>query len=309
MRIKDTIKVLQPVRYSLKRDRWIYIPQNSELITPPPSSFGVITWNVQWDAQWPIRRLTRALSHIQRVVLDCESDEQPEPCCILLQEVHVNAFEVLLMSEWVQENFVVVPASPNKWPNRAMYGNVTLVSRTLPTLRTRQIEFGMTQMNRTALYVDLQLSTPGPETETVIFRVCNTHLESMPYGAPARKDQLGLVSQFLKDEEAELHGGLVAGDMNAVSHSDETLPRIVGLADAWKGKGKEKEGSVDSDSTLGQQPDIEFARVRTDKILYVASSRYRVEEPRVICQGVKLEDSFVSDHSGLMVRVHLLESD
>jgi tyrosyl-DNA phosphodiesterase 2 len=302
MRIKDTIKVLQPIRYSLKRDRWIYIPKNSELITQPPSSFAVITWNVQWNKEWPIRRLTRALSHIQRVVLECESDEQPEPCCILLQEVHANAFEVLLMNGWVQDNFVVVPASPNKWPNHAMYGNVILVSRTLPTLRTRQIEFGMTQMDRMAVYVDLQLSTPEPETETVIFRVCNTQLESAMYGAPARKDQLGLVSQFLKDEEAELHGGLVAGDMNAVSHSDEILPRIVGLADAWKGKGKKKEGSVDSEDLWG---DTEFTVGRTDKILYVPSSGYRVEEARMICQGVKLEDSFVSDHVGVMARVHL----
>src|SRR5271154_6445798 len=135
MKKKDEIRTLQGIRYSYRRDRWINVSQSAKVVTPLPSTFDVLTWNVQHDGPDPIRRLTRALSYIQREVLDRENGERPDPCCIVLQEVHMNAFDVLLISEWVQDNFVIVPASPRKWPNRAVHGNVVLVSRTIPVLR------------------------------------------------------------------------------------------------------------------------------------------------------------------------------
>jgi tyrosyl-DNA phosphodiesterase 2 len=302
---EDNVKDLQAIRYSVKRDRWIHTSKRAKLTTPLPTSFNVLTWNVQHDAPDPIRRLTRALTHIRAEVLKCEKKQKPEPCCILLQEVHLNAFEVFLVSEWVQDNFVVVPSSPHRWPNRSMYGTVTLVSRTIPLVAAHQIEFATSKMARTAMYTDLQLGFPGKEDETVTFRVCNTHLESLML-TKTRDHQMRVIADLVNDAEGGLRGGLVAGDMNALTPSDMSLPEKFGLKDAWKGK--QKAGDDDEEGfTWGFQNRGQFPPARMDKVLYSPAPGFTVAQPHVVCVGVKLREEWVSDHYGLLARVRLVE--
>ena len=241
------------------------------------------------------------LGYIQKDVFRCKAGETPEPCCILLQEVHVRAFHVILDNDWVRKHFTITPVTPEKWPNRSVYGNVTLVSRSIPVSQAWSLEFGGSEMSRNAFLVDLKLDVPEHGTPPVTLRVANTHLESLPRGAGSRPLQMSLIAKLLK--ESGLHGGIVGGDMNAIGPSDIPIVANVGLVDAWQGDDEDEDGY-----TWGYQPpDRQFPPGRLDKILMTPGRRMEVEEPRKVGVGVKTVDgAWTSDHFGLLTRVSML---
>jgi len=265
-----------------------------------PSTLRLLTWNVDFLTENASERLGAALGHIQRDVFRCRAGEGPEPCCILLQEVHIEAFHVILDNEWVRQHFAIAPVSPDKWPPHAEYGNVTLVSRTIPISEVWSLEFESSAMSRNALLVDLKLSESDSDSRVVTLRVANTHLESLSLGEKVRPVQMGLIAKLLK--EKGIDGGIVGGDMNAIGASDAGIARSVGLVDSWKGREEDEEGY-----TWGYQTSEEYPPGRLDKILFTPGRRIEVEEPKMIGVGVTtVDDIWVSDHYGLITTVRML---
>jgi len=305
-----------------------------KITSPLPTDLLLISWNVDFGTMGCSQRLAAALSHIQRDVLRCKSaSKAPQPCVVLLQEVHVRAFDTILTDEWVRKHFVITPASASKFPGESLYGCVTLVSKSVPVSYAWSLEYGCSGMDRNALVVDLKMGVPegdgngssatdedtenedqatergsrssrigGGRRKEVTLRVANTHLESLPVGATKRPEQLGLISRFLM--RPGLVGGIVAGDMNAIGPSDVDLPRRCGLVDAWSEDDEEDE---EEGYTWGYQPGCEFPPGRLDKVLFTPSKAYEVDEPQKIGIGVKTADGeWASDHYGLLTTVRIL---
>ena len=237
-----------------------YSPSVASSYTFLKTSLKIITWNVDFMAPNPRTRLSTIFEHIQFEVLGCNTDdEQPEPCCILLQEVHPEAFPEILDNDWVKQHFCVMPVKPYDWPD-GHYGNVTLVARTISVLNAQLLQFGNSLMGRHAVVVDLRLDAPGsrrsgassasasdeengpgsPARSSVTVRVANVHLESLPMGTSIRPLQLSSTADMLRADG--IHAGVVAGDMNAISPEDGSIHEQADLLDAWTGGDEEEEG-------------------------------------------------------------------
>ncbi|KAG1750802.1 Endonuclease/exonuclease/phosphatase [Suillus lakei] len=306
----DAQTSLRAVRYSSRKRRWAQTSNCARGVREPlPSTVRLVTWNIDFAAADKKKRLLAALSYIQQHVLDCRTiSDRPEPCCILLQEVHASVFTQILNAEWVRRCFIVVPTSVDKWPEQAEYGNVTLVSRTIPVVNASTIVFSNSKMKRNAVFVDIKLSIPAHEDEPrlsggiVTLRVANTHLESMPDGAAARPRQLKLIAAALHGRG--IFGGIVAGDMNAISPTDEAIVEAAGLCDAWEGTEGE-EGS-----TWGYQSQERLPPGRLDKVLTTGQDGFIVDQPERIGIGEVIgRGKWVSDHYGLVTRVHIVRED
>ena len=247
---------------------------------------------------------------MQQDVFKCKTaGERPEPCCILLQEVSSAAFTLILTNEWVQRCFLVVPSSSEKWPHGATYGNVTLVSRTIPVCGAFTIDFSNSSMGRNALFVDVKLAVPAPlhaarlSDGIVQMRIANTHLESLPQGARARPEQMHIIAESL--QAYDLHGGVVGGDMNAIGPSDRRIAEEVGLMDAWQGSDEDEEGF-----TWGYQPPSQFPAARLDKVLWTARGGLDVDQPMRVGVGAKYgSGEWISDHYGLVTNVHVVRQE
>ena len=222
----------------------------------------------------------------------------------------MSVFTLILNAEWVRRYFIVIPTGTDRWPEHSSYGNVTLVSRTIPVVNAFTIMFSNSAMNRTAIFVDIKLCIPALEDEPrlsrgiVTLRIANTHLESLPAGAPARPRQMKLVADALREQG--LIGGIVAGDMNAIGPSDGGIVEDAGLYDAWQGDDDDEEGF-----TWGyQSPNNRFRPGRLDKVLSTRPEGFIVEEPERIGIGEAIrQDTWVSDHFGLVTRVHIVRDD
>ncbi|TFY63375.1 hypothetical protein EVJ58_g3283 [Rhodofomes roseus] len=279
---------------------WNEAPPTNITVTPPPS-IHLVSWNVDFMAPNANARLQHALDHI-RSTLEQQgggSDGSLVPCCVLLQEVEGNATPIILKSKWVREHFVVVPTSPSQWPS-TRYGNVTLVSNTVPIVGAQSLVFANSFMGRNALCVDVQLARPGEE-ESALLRIANVHLESMPEGTSRRPAQLSATAELLRDPSVQ--AGVVAGDMNPIDPRDANLPAEVGLTDAYQGA-EDDEASF----TWGYQPRNRFPVCRMDKILYTKHLSLVVDAPSRIGVGVKTsKGQWASDHYGLMTIVKFRE--
>ncbi|EIN04876.1 hypothetical protein PUNSTDRAFT_92315 [Punctularia strigosozonata HHB-11173 SS5] len=246
-------------------------------------------------------RLAAALAHLRNGVFKCADGGAPEPCCILLQEVHEGAFSVIMEDDWIRNHFVLVPEGPNMFP--IYYGQVTLVARTIPVQRAYSLEFQETRMGRTALFVDVLMSVPTSEGwRRSTMRIANTHLESLPEGFEMRPIQMSLISRAL--QEGNLAGGIVCGDMNVIRREDESLAEDAGLQDAWNGKRGDKSGH-----TWGYQPRGRFPPGRLDRIFFTKNVGFNVDEPTRIGEGVRWgpgPTDYVSDHFGLLTTVSVL---
>jgi tyrosyl-DNA phosphodiesterase 2 len=266
----------------------------------PPSFIRILSWNIDFMEDNREKRMRAALRHIQNTIFKCKSGEEPDPCCILLQEVHLNTFPIILANEWVRDHFIVTPVSTDKWPDPkgCPYGCVTLVSKGLPFVAASSLHYGSSIMGRNLLMVDVRVSTPEPASREVTLRIANTHLESLPRGAEARVDQMKLVGKMLKEDG--LYGGIVGGDMNAIGPSDVPIVKNAGLRDAC---------TLDEDDELGYtwgyQGGGDFPPGRLDKICYLPREGYVVSSPNVVGVDVKAGDQFVSDHYALLTTVDI----
>ncbi|KAF7312258.1 hypothetical protein MIND_00238800 [Mycena indigotica] len=297
---------LRMYRWRRSRNRWQRLSEDYETgDEQTPTNFQLVTWNVNFDAPMPDKRMTKALRYLEEDVFKCENGEAPDPCVIMLQEVHVRAVAAILSDSWVREHFLLTPADTSKWPTDALYGNITLVEKSIQVEKAHILQFGSSSMHRTGLIVDVRLEAPKPHEYDVILRLINTHLESLRVGDDVRPGQLKLLSKFLKGPG--VRGGVVAGDMNPIGPSDAGLPAAYGLKDAWRKGDKDPKGF-----TWGEQPPAQFPAARFDKILYLPRKGYRVEPPERLGVGLKLFDDrlpngiWTSDHYGLLSTVEVL---
>ncbi|EKM58312.1 uncharacterized protein PHACADRAFT_252530 [Phanerochaete carnosa HHB-10118-sp] len=264
----------------------------------------LLTWNVDAMADGCQDRIVTILTYAQHKLFKCPNGEQPEPCCILLQEVRQDALPAILDHKWVRDHFVVCPTKAEHWPGGVGYGNVTLVARTIPVVGAWIMEYGYSAMKRHALIVDVRLSShalsegaAGGEERELMLRIANVHLESLTQGASFRPWQLRDAVDSLTGGAVD--GGIVAGDMNAITAQDWGLPAWAGLADAWRGP-EDGRGN-----TWGYQPPTkEFLPGRLDKILYLPNGEIEVDTPGRVGVGAKTAGGqWASDHFGLLATV------
>ena len=327
----DAIVPLQAVWFS--SGQWVHAPRTpfdaNARYAPGslPTSVTLITWNVDFFMDEAPLRLTAALDYLQLYAFPEYEGWQPPPCLILLQEVEWDAFLALLAHPWVQAWFMVVPGSPHEgWPQggRHRYGTVTLVARSIMLASSVCVHFKESRMGRNALVTDVLLG--GAEPHARVLRVVNTHLESLPEGARRRAVQLGVIAQLVRPGgmEPQFAGGVVCGDMNAITLSDAMLPEQNGLLDAWEEQrrrhrrrsrrrsrwvvGSEGDEEDEEGVTWGYQPPCEFPPGRLDKILYTDGEAFEVKDVRRLGIDLKMSTpegrtDWVSDHYGLLCHV------
>jgi tyrosyl-DNA phosphodiesterase 2 len=305
-------KATKPKLYSYNARKILWCPTTSEPSVPSlnptnPGLFCLLSWNVDFSAPLVVRRFQTALAHIEKLV---STDTSSPPTIILLQEVHASCFTPLLSNTFVREFYQVTNIS-----SRHSYSTLTLVPKSLASFVTSvsRIPFTETRMQRDCLYVDLEIPLSGtPEPKTRRVRVANTHLESLNgFGDTARPKQLGVISKLLT--ASGIDGGLVAGDMNCISPSDQDLPEQVGLSDAWLATVKPAESGVGEENgtggaeghTWGYQPKCSYPPRRLDKILTVG--KLDILELQRVGVGLKVDgrDLWVSDHYGLFAKVSI----
>lgn len=266
---------------------WEKLSLPSKAVAAVPTVIRVISWNVDFMADYAEHRLKCVLDHLQNTVIQ-ESEITTCPPSILLQEVQDDVLPVLLEHTWVRDNFNISPISNEDWHQNRTYGSVTLVHKNIPVSSVFKIAFEKSVMGRFALFVDLELGNPAAATgaandaaekdssgkqNTVLFRLASVHLESLPDGARARPRQLRAVASALEEEGC--FGGMVCGDMNAIQESDRNTPAEVGLLDAFQGDDDDP-----ASHTWGYQPTCRFAPGRLDKILYTPPSDASSSSPQ-----------------------------
>ncbi|KAI5812959.1 Endonuclease/exonuclease/phosphatase [Pyronema omphalodes] len=262
--------------------------------------FNVITWNIDFMKPHHAARTRTALSYLSTIL--------PQPTCtfLLFQEISPSALTAILSHPWARENFSVSDIRPLR-----SYFTTSLISLdlALPSLSIRRVRYKDSKMKRDLLLVDLML-------DSGLFRVGNTHLESLPQpGEGLRQKQLAVAARLLKEGNA----GVVAGDMNAICEGDKNLPESLELSDAWQIDGGE---SFSEGLTWGFQPRSRFKPGRLDKVLYTGNVKPMVDSDGKTLKRLGLglryqlqegEDSegsnpakgWVSDHYGLWARVQV----
>lgn len=135
--------------------------------------------------------------------------------------------------------------------------------------------------------------------------ISNRYLAS---GDKARPKQLKIVADVLT--APNVNGGLVAGDMNCISLSDQGLPEQLGLTDAWLATAvRPTTDGVDDDTgeteghTWGYQPRSQFPPNRLDKVLTVGELKVVDMERIGVGLKIKDKDEWVSDHYGLLAKI------
>ncbi|KAG6820964.1 hypothetical protein H0H93_009200 [Arthromyces matolae] len=271
-----------------------------------PSSIQLVTWNLHHKAPCPGRRMFVALRHLETYVFKCTEGQIPVACCIMFQEVHKEALQVILDDEWIRKHFVVTPINGNQWKNG--YGNVTLVANSVAVVYSAVLKFGYSNNRdpRGAIIVDLKVTSPKAiKPQEMVLRMVNTHLEPGPTGVRMRRVQLGVLASLLRKRDA-VRGGVVVGGMVAISEEDEEIPFQYNLKDAYLLPSKHPAGT-----TWGKQDSSEFPEGRLDRVLYVERHKsYTVEAPKYIGKGLKVYGpdekeyiGWVSDHFGLLTRL------
>ncbi|KAF9563256.1 hypothetical protein CPC08DRAFT_706185 [Agrocybe pediades] len=308
----STLHKLRPYSYRPSKGDWKHVaissfPSGRGLydrdLKRPCTQLRIITWNIDFLSDRHEERLDEALRYIEEDVLRSKEDGEPEPCCILLQEVHAKVLPYLLRNEWIQRWFMVTPIEPRRWPEGQDYGNVTLVARSLDVTECFILHYGPSVMGRTAICVNVKLTFPGTDDKAVV-AVVNTHLESLPPGGAVRPKQLDLCSRFLR--RTGIHGGVIAGDMNAILPVDATIGKRLELKDSWR------KGDIEIGNTWGYQGNDGFPNGRLDKVFYLPGMGYKVDEPKRIGVGLKIRGNsesalWVSDHYGLDTTLRMLK--
>ncbi|KAJ7668706.1 Endonuclease/exonuclease/phosphatase [Mycena polygramma] len=296
--------------------RWVPTTSDtSEPFQPTEAPFSLLSWNVDFSAPLVVRRFQAVLTHLEQLLSPHLTSPSPGPTIILLQEIHNSCFQSLLANAFIREFYKLTNVT-----SRQSYSTVTLVPKSLAVLvsSVSRIPFPETRMQRDCLYVDLDIPLPESTSETKVLRlrIANTHLESLSgFGDTAKPKQLAVIGKLLT--AAKVDGGLVAGDMNCISPSDQNTPEEVGLSDAWLATTARPAESGAEDvvdeadtgeaegHTWGYQPKCEYPPRRLDKILTVG--KLKAVDIRRVGVGLKLEDrdAWVSDHYGLLAKIVL----
>ncbi|KAF3906536.1 hypothetical protein ABW20_dc0107531 [Dactylellina cionopaga] len=293
--------------YSVDEKKWKH-NQNPTEIKPrgqPRSNFTLITWNVDFTTPEPRKRINAAISYLHSLLVS-GTEGSISPAVIVLQEVNHQMIKQLADDEWVQNNFYVTDVTAWKgiWVENR-YGTVTLVDRRMNVENVIRLHY-VSDMGRDCLFVDIE-GTSLSTSQKVTIRIGNTHLESLVRPTPMRLNQLKLAAGFVKND-ANIHAGLIAGDMNPIEPPDSLLPAETGLLDAYLVNGGQ-EDDPDGHTWGYQTENNPFPNRRFDKIFYAPGDRLKVEQVEVIGQGEKTKEDlriYISDHYGVSANVRVL---
>ncbi|KAH8427389.1 endonuclease/exonuclease/phosphatase family protein [Aspergillus melleus] len=318
------------------------IPDGTTTITnatnqpSPLETLRLTTWNIDFRAPCPDKRMTKALQYLSTLHIPTKET----PSIIFLHEITPSDLHIIQKTTWIRNQFYITDLSHENW--RSQYGTTALIDRRFDVRSVFRVLYSMSRMGRDALFIDVRIhgnikshdqrgEDGTGKTESSILRLCNTHLESLTSNPPIRPVQLRLAAQFMrgsgpartdpvsgrKDSELPVpHAAILAGDLNAFAPEDETAPEECGLLDAFLELGG-KEGSEEG-FTWGQQmadyKRSKFGCSRMDKVLFCGG--LEVQSLEKIGAGEKVwieypqesdseessetgEDLWVTDHIGL----------
>ncbi len=233
------------------------------------ATFRLITWNIDFRAPSGAVRMAAALQYLKQLI----AEAPPElPVVIMLQEMTPTDLKLIQSAAWVRQQFNLTDIDTSNWQG-GIYGTTVLIDRRLPVKTVYRV-FYKTKMQRDGLFVDLVMKrADDQQNQEVVIRVCCTHLESLRSYPPLRPAQLAVVAQQL--HESSVHGGLVAGDLNAIQDFDRTLHAENNLKDAYLELGGQED--TEEGYTWGQQvrPGLRerYGCTRMDKVLYCGHLR------------------------------------
>lgn len=260
-----------------------------------------------------------ALNYLQTLM----DREYEVPALIMLQEMTELNIDLVKSTPWVQERFDITDIATSSFDSS--YGVTTLIDKRIPVIDVFRVRWS-SSFGRDGLFVDVGAPTSGnggnsdeaqKKSIPATIRLCNTHLESLPSDSPVRPIQARNASSYLHTEE--IHGAVLAGDMNSIQQSDENIARENNLNDAYL-----ELGGVDRSEdgfTWGYQssrPVPEHHKGRLDKVFYcgalVAKKIKRIGVGLVIEDEDFREDmkkighdGWVTDHYGLMSEFEVLD--
>ncbi|KAJ8469810.1 hypothetical protein ONZ51_g8744 [Trametes cubensis] len=287
--LKPSGDLLQPLKakgWSFTKSKWISKYRCDKEI---PTELRLLTWNIDFAGPDSRSRTQQILLYLQKTVLS----RTPPPSCILLQEVDTWSLNTLIFNPWVRKHYVMTPPTTEPW--RAHYGNVTLVSRSIPFEKPQMLVFHNSTMGRTAIFVDIPIRSPTTGKVRTV-RIANTHLESLPVGTKMRPTQLAAIAAMLRADGID--GGVVGGDMNMIGDTaDQNIHIAAGLDDACLFP------HDPANHTWGYQPPSQFPPRRLDRVFFTGE-KIVVESPEVIGKGLRTaQGQWASDHCGLSTTV------
>ncbi|KAF5367577.1 hypothetical protein D9758_003707 [Tetrapyrgos nigripes] len=294
---------LKMYRYRDGTQRWKHLPVSYDKHSAP-NRINLITWNIDFQSPYPTERMQGAMKFLQEYLGD-----PPSPCVILLQEVSNKVLPYLLEVEWIQRHFLITPTSKVKWNGKGTYGLVTLVEKSIPVVHSSIVHFAnkvVTDMERAVLLTDVKLRVPGTgsgkDEKCLVVRIANVHLESLGYlmAVKKRREQLKFCAWIVRepDEQHPFHGGVVAGDFNAIDSDSDSQVTEEGLKD----HGPEME--LREQFTWGVNDDRGgYPPGRLDKIVYTPYRGFRMTIPERLGFGLTInsrgKEECVSDHCAL----------
>ncbi|KAF3769147.1 hypothetical protein M406DRAFT_251364 [Cryphonectria parasitica EP155] len=346
--LEDYTPSSQPY-YTFIDSKWQPTDPNTRTTAPathatpstPITALRLITWNIDFMSPQPQARMRAALSHLHDILVESTTPETTATI-IMLQEMKQSApldlnnplahewppqvshnLGQIASTGWVQDGFHVSDLTTHTW--RCPYNSVTLVDRRLAIRDVARLPF-VSEFEREALLVDVSAEDHG-EGPAAVVRLCNVHLDSMAGRPPLRPIQWNGCAKFLQDEADGVVAGIIAGDCNANSRLDETLPQENGFKDAYLELGG-SEGDPDGFTWGPQSKDTRYPHKRMDKICFCQGDEMdpqkavlRVKKLEKVGVGVKVQDEearrgleeegyfdFVTDHYGLMADFELGES-
>ncbi|KAI9869304.1 MAG: hypothetical protein M1813_000093 [Trichoglossum hirsutum] len=309
--------------YSFHNGEWISshdLPSSAALPSSrKPAALKLITWNIDMTTPGMAIRMEAALRYLQQLVSTISSSL---PVVIFLQEMTAERLKQICETSWVQEKFIVTDIHNENWPDRS-YGITTLVDRNLIVRSVFRVKF-QSRFGRDGLFVDIAVSVPnGSSVKDAEIRLCNTHLESLPvWPTTMRSNQVVDCSAQL--HTPSIHGGVVAGDFNAIQRFDRTLHIENDLTDAYLALGGQ-ENSKDG-YTWGYQSSKyamrKYGPNRMDKVMFCGG--VKVEGLERVGMGTEIEESrkeevreesrkrgsdplmWITDHYGLVGTVKVI---
>lgn len=144
---QNELHALKFYRYHTTRKCWKHVTLREESDQRPlHHDIAIITWNIDFTGLQVIERMQGALEYLQHEIL---KGKTPPPCVILLQEVHSKAMIELRSNTWVRKHFYITPIDNLKWPYPNIYGNVTLIERSVSVKEASILHFASSSMSRT----------------------------------------------------------------------------------------------------------------------------------------------------------------
>ncbi|RYP27557.1 hypothetical protein DL767_007627 [Monosporascus sp. MG133] len=167
-----------------------------------------------------------------------------------------------------------------------------LADRRLLVTAYFRVHFTQTLLDRDVHFIDILMRRPrtsgNQESDNLILRPSNLHLESFDWETPLRPARMRVVAKYIHQDG--MHGALVAGDFNPLQLHDMTLHTEHELRDAFLESGGQED--EEAGFTWGlQSPEVMRADgpSRLDKIMFTGAC-LQLRRFEVFGRDVQLED-------------------